>query len=285
MPLLTDTIRRQRELLMRRESLLMLSLVSDYANIKRIIPKTVTKDTDIRGIARQVQKEIALTNNRFLEYLRPELRLMVVTAIEHVVQLDEVLETGQLMLTNLEKRREVSPKAFANTQKYIREAVKEALKKNPILAMKDIEKIVATSFTRAVTISRNEVYTTYRDTQLDVYKKNTQDFDGWVWVSQADSRTCPLCWSMHGTKHDVEEEFISHARCRCTTIPYAEGTETLTEGSILFDDLFAEDKQKVLGPGKYKLYKSGDLKLSDLVVKDTNQYGSFLKERSLKDLS
>jgi hypothetical protein len=58
----------------------------------------------------------------------------------------------------------------------------------------------------------------------------------------------------------------------------------VTRGADVFARLSPADQRKILGPGKFDLYKSGKLKLSDLPVKTRSDFGPGLRTKSLKEL-
>src|SRR3546814_11471968 len=41
-----------------------------------------------------------------------------------------------------------------------------------------------------------------------------------IWVAQLDRRTCPSCWSQHGSKHALDEPGpLDHQQGRCARLP------------------------------------------------------------------
>ena len=50
---------------------------------------------------------------------------------------------------------------------------------------------------------------------------------GWRWQAALTGNTCPVCISMHGSIHPVEEEMESHINCRCCSVPVTKSWEEL----------------------------------------------------------
>lgn len=133
------------------------------------------------------------------------------------------------------------------------------------------------SLARALTISRTEVLRSYRSATLRSYAANGDVVKGWIWSAQLSSRTCAICWAMHGKRFEHGEPFASHPNCRCTPLPETvswaelgfpnvEDTRTSIEsGEARFARLPEGTQRQILGPGKYALYRDGMINLSSLV--------------------
>jgi len=88
-----------------------------------------------------------------------------------------------------------------------------------------------------------------------------------------------------------------HPNGRCTMAPWVatweelgfsgieETAPVIEDGATAFDKLTDDKQLKVLGPAKYTAYKSGDIKLKDLVGrKYSNKWGAMNYEKSLNQL-
>lgn len=161
---------------------------------------------------------------------------------------------------------------------------------------------------RAQVIARNEMVDSYREAALANYQENSDVLDGWVWCAELGPRTCSMCIAMNGQVFPLDEEFSSHACCRCAPIPATQGWQDIADGlGIDTEDLDLSDledtsvslpdgeqwlqrqpaptQQQIMGKGKWALWKADLLKLSDLVAKGKHpQWGGYRYEPSLKDL-
>ncbi|RYG38224.1 hypothetical protein EON81_04205 [bacterium] len=125
---------------------------------------------------------------------------------------------------------------------------------------KRIEKELGTSRRRGETIARTEVNRCYRATRLESLRKRPDLWEGWMWQSALDKRTCPICWGMHGTVYGLDKDWPgSHPVCRCAMRPLAKGRVRKTEatGDEVFAKLDEKDQKAILlNPGRFEAYKS-----------------------------
>lgn len=155
--------------------------------------------------------------------------------------------------------------------------------KNPKAVARELHIRMQMPLRRAQMVSRTEMLRAYRSASIESYKK-ARVVSGWVWLSAASSRTCPVCWAMHGTFHALTERFASHVSCRCTQLPVVRGMMPPVAGSELFKQLSDQEQRDILGIQKHAAYRAGKIELQDLVQKGRNHdWGAFRRERSLKD--
>jgi SPP1 gp7 family putative phage head morphogenesis protein len=169
------------------------------------------------------------------------------------------------------------------------------LGKNPREVARGIAAALNGNRWRANVIARTEMLGVYREAAAASYKANDV-VTGWTWLSARNTRTCGVCWSKDGSVHKDSETLASHPCCRCSMQPRTKTWEELgfhgipetsppiTRGADVFARLSPADQRKILGPGKFDLYKSGKLKLSDLPVKTRSDFGPGLRTKSLKEL-
>ena len=137
---------------------------------------------------------------------------------------------------------------------------------------------------RSLLIARTETLRAYRESSQRFYESNADVVNGWKWIAACNSRTCPVCWAMHGSEHPTSEQFASHPGCRCTPVPITDFSPPLKTGPARFAALPEAQQLAVLGPLKMGAYKSGQISLQDLVGTVSNKrWGMSLRERSLKD--
>lgn len=124
---------------------------------------------------------------------------------------------------------------------------------------------------RAETIARTELLRAQREATRDRLDKSDV-VDQWVWFSAADSRTCAVCWGMHGTRHPTSETLDGHPNCRCTMVPLIPGgsAEKIPPGDELLATRPLEEQRKVLGPKRHELWASGRQTLDDMVGRRSN---------------
>lgn len=124
---------------------------------------------------------------------------------------------------------------------------------------------------RANTIARTEILRAQREAT----RSRLEDADGideWVWLSAADSRTCAVCWGMHGTRHPVTETLDGHPNCRCTMVPAVPGgsADKIPTGDELLATRPLEEQRKILGPKRHELWAEGRQSLGDMVGRRSN---------------
>lgn len=177
---------------------------------------------------------------------------------------------------------------------------------------------------RALTISRTETMRAQRVAASESYKANADVMKGWRWQAALTGNTCPVCISMHGSIHPVEEEMESHPNCRCVMIPVTKSWEELGaelgvdfsgvekagpsfeeiakkykltpeqrrtyanrkgSGEAYFRGLSAEEQIKILGPGRWTSWRSGIIQFDQISRKTWSaQWGAGRAPISLKEL-
>lgn len=71
--------------------------------------------------------------------------------------------------------------------------------------LRDVEGHFNGGLSRALNVARTEILDAYRATAEHVHDANADVLRGWRWLSDLGARTCPGCWGMHGTEHDLTE--------------------------------------------------------------------------------
>lgn len=166
---------------------------------------------------------------------------------------------------------------------------------SPRVTARRVSQAFGANQARALTIARTETMRAYREATRLSYSANAQLVKAWTWISALDRRTCPACWAMHGTVHKVDDQLDGHPSCRCVMAPktatYKElGIDapeakgmTVPKGEAVFSKLAPAEQAHVLGPGKFKLYRNGELELRDLVHRPSNPvWGSMRREASVR---
>jgi len=140
---------------------------------------------------------------------------------------------------------------------------------------------------RSLTIARTETLRAYREAARETYRAAGDVLTGWVWTASLSRRTCAMCLAMHGTVFTVEDRLESHPNCRCVQVPLVVGnTDTPPGGDKWLAAQTEEVQRKVLGDGKFELFKSGRLRLADLVgERRDRRWGKTRYERPLSAVS
>lgn len=136
--------------------------------------------------------------------------------------------------------------------------------------------------TRALTISRTETIDAMRAGSEAAHRANADVLRGWVWTAELDKRTCPACFGMHGTEHELDESGPDgHQNCRCARTPVTkswrdlgfdldEPDSALPDAAEVFDGLDQADQVAILGRGRYQAWQAGKLPMSAWAVRQSN---------------
>jgi SPP1 gp7 family putative phage head morphogenesis protein len=148
--------------------------------------------------------------------------------------------------------------------------------RNPHVTAREVMQVAQVPLTRARTIARTETLGAYRQAAGESFRQSPA-VTGWTWVAQLDTRTCPVCWAMSGTVHDLTESLDSHPNCRCIQAPrtrsWAElgfrgirdARPQIPAGVAVFARLPVASQRAILGPARYRLLKQGRITLADVV--------------------
>lgn len=136
--------------------------------------------------------------------------------------------------------------------------------------------------TRALVIARTEMLDAHRNASRAQNKANTDILTGWEWLSALDRRTCPACWSKHGTIHKPDEAGPNgHQQCRCTRLPAVaswkdlgfdveEPPSLMPSAPDVFASMSREDQLAVMGRQRLELLDAGRIDWSDLARQRSN---------------
>jgi SPP1 gp7 family putative phage head morphogenesis protein len=160
-----------------------------------------------------------------------------------------------------------------------------AMGDNPRAAAREMLRRVEGAFngglTRALTIARTEMLDAHREATRGTRVANADLVRGWVWVSALDTRTCPSCWGMHGTEHDIAEPGPDdHQNGRCASIPLLktwrdlgidldEPASMLPDAADRFANLSRADQLAIMGPARLAALDDGRATLADMATKRT----------------
>lgn len=140
----------------------------------------------------------------------------------------------------------------------------------------------AGGLTRAMTIARTEILDAHRAASLAQDKANPDLIAGWTWTAQLGPRTCPSCWSLHGTVYPASDPGpLDHQAGRCTRAPVTKSWRELgfdideppsmvPDARAVFDALPETDQLAVMGPARLGMLRDGTARWEDLAVKRGN---------------
>lgn len=132
---------------------------------------------------------------------------------------------------------------------------------------------------RALTIARTETLDAHRAASALSMSANQDTLAGWLWQSALSERTCPACWGMNGTVHDLSEPGPDgHQNCACDRVPEVKSWKDLginmdepasifPDAQARFNDLPDASQMQIMGPQRLQLLRSGDVSFSDLATK------------------
>ena len=152
---------------------------------------------------------------------------------------------------------------------------------------------------RAERIARSEILYASNQVARDIYRRNRDVLEGVQFSAALDRRTCLECASLDGTTYNYTEggedhtgpALPLHVHCRCVYFPITLSWKELekqagvkqdvslkTKGAFInttanimtYNDwlktLSADEVKDILGPSRYKLWKSGEIKLSQMAT-------------------
>lgn len=136
--------------------------------------------------------------------------------------------------------------------------------------------------TRALTIARTETLDAHRAATQASEKTNTAILEEWEWHASLGARTCPSCWSKHGTRYPLDEpgpDDHQNGRCARVTVTKTwkelgfniEEPPSLTQDAeTVFKDLTPESQALIMGKTRAALLANGEITWANLSTKLTN---------------
>lgn len=171
---------------------------------------------------------------------------------------------------------------------------------------------VKTSLTRALTVAKHALITSFRGAMQAVGLANSDTsaaveedgsgasgddlamgsgdgiVTGWLWISELSRHTCAACTALHGTWHPLDEAQDSHVSCRCIQefVTSTDAVDSVESGSDWFDNQDESVQRDIIGTDVgYDLYASGQATLSDFLgVSHDPTWGRSIYQRSAKEI-
>jgi SPP1 gp7 family putative phage head morphogenesis protein len=151
--------------------------------------------------------------------------------------------------------------------------------------------------TRALTIARTETLDAHRAATKASEKANKTILEEWEWHAALNARTCPSCWSKHGTRHPLDEDGpLDHQNGRCARVTVTKSWKDLgfdieeppsltKDAEAVFKDLTPETQRDIMGAQRLELLQSGKVSWADLsAVKSTDGWRDSHVVVPVKDL-
>lgn len=136
--------------------------------------------------------------------------------------------------------------------------------------------------TRALRIARTEQLDAYREAARMGRQAHADVLQGWTWVATLDARTCPSCWSQHGTVHPVDERGPDdHVQGRCAAVPKTkswrdlgigldEPADLTPDAEAVFSGLPVAEQRQILGRRRFDAWQDGDYPMGAWSVRREN---------------
>lgn len=159
---------------------------------------------------------------------------------------------------------------------------------NPLTVARQVAELQAgLTRTQANTLLRTTYLNSYREATAANYRANRDVIKRTIRIAALDDRTCPVCVALHGTEIPVGQAVESHHQCRCSSVAEMDGIplDIGPTGEQWFDGLPEARQRAILGPGKHDLYRTGQIRLGDLVGRHEDAlYGPMLHTVPLREL-
>jgi SPP1 gp7 family putative phage head morphogenesis protein len=135
---------------------------------------------------------------------------------------------------------------------------------------------------RALVIARTETLDAHRAGGALGMSQHADVLRGWEWLAALDERTCPSCWSQHGTIHPLDEPGPNdHPQGRCARNPLTrswadlgfdipEPPSVTPDAEQVFTSLSPDQQRQILGPARHAAYADGQFPMSDWSVRREN---------------
>lgn len=138
---------------------------------------------------------------------------------------------------------------------------------------------------RALLIARTETMRAYRTSSIEQYRQSGVVAGFKRLVNKATA--CLACLALDGESFAVADDFYDHPRGKCQCVPIVEGVGApkWQTGQQWFMTLTPDEQQRLMGPKKYELYKSGKVKFSDFAkVQHNDTWGDSPRVATIKEL-
>jgi len=145
---------------------------------------------------------------------------------------------------------------------------------------------MAGNLDRALLIARTEQLRALRAGNLEQMKESNV-VKGYIRRAQRNATVCPACLALDGTFQKTAEIFASHPACQCYSQPVLRfgKTPAFPSGPEWFDDQPEKVQRSILGPGKFQIYKDGNLDWGSVAkVHEDATWGPTIRQGTLAEI-
>jgi len=145
---------------------------------------------------------------------------------------------------------------------------------------------MAGNLDRALLIARTEQLRALRAGNLEQMKESNV-VKGYIRRAQRNATVCPACLALDGTMQATADIFASHPACQCYAQPVLRfgKTPSFPSGPEWFDDQPEKVQRSILGPGKFQIYKDGNLDWGSVAKVHTDPtWGPMIKQSTLAEI-
>ena len=114
---------------------------------------------------------------------------------------------------------------------------------------------------------------------------NDAGIEKYIWMSPLDTRTCIICWNLHGLKFKTSKKIFSHINCRCVLIPKTKNTGEITTGAEKFAKLEIGFQKQILGGKRFEMFRGGKSFESFVAAESSKEFGERYLIKNLSDLN
>lgn len=145
---------------------------------------------------------------------------------------------------------------------------------------------LAAGLNHILLVSRDQSVRAFRQASQASYA-NDPDVIAYKRMAARQTRTCVMCLALDGTESPTDQLMPVHPQDRCAVVAVVRGFTPTSwkSGREWFGEQSADVQRKMLGPERYRLYKSG-VPLTDFVsVTNHETWGPSLKLRPLAQMN
>lgn len=155
------------------------------------------------------------------------------------------------------------------------------------IARRVVQRGLTRGFGHVALVARDQLNSAFRLASMQAYRVSGV-VTHYQRLSALDNRVCPACLLSAGQVFPISTPFDEHVQGRCTPVPIVPGAGNVIAvdfGRNWFLQQSESDQRRMLGPGRFDLWKEGKNELSDFVKRTENSiWGGALVVRPVKEL-
>jgi len=143
---------------------------------------------------------------------------------------------------------------------------KVALGQNPLTIGKWITDAYGVGMTDAMRMMRTVQLYSYRQSNSELQRANSDVLQGSVWCAELDDLTCMSCVALHGQVFEAGAIADDHHNGRCAMLPWVKGEPNPIEQSGIdwFNGQSEATQRSMMGNSKYDAWQEGKFNLDQL---------------------